>query len=120
MLRSVTMLTMLQLGVLFKRTQNATLNNLSFAAIVLLIADPLSLFDVGFQLSFVAVLSIIFCNQYLWQRFRLPLWEKAPWISSFTWKRRAGMSLGEHLRLNVYPLCKNALQKHTYLILETS
>lgn len=116
LLRSVTMLTMLQLGVLFKRTQNATLNNLSFAAIVLLIADPLSLFDVGFQLSFVAVLSIIFCNQYLWQRFRLPLWEKAPWISSFTWKRRAGMSLGEHLRLNVYPLCKNALQKHTYLI----
>ncbi|MBR1688143.1 MAG: ComEC/Rec2 family competence protein [Prevotella sp.] len=36
-----------------------SVNTLAFAAIALLIANPLTLFDVGFQLSFVAVLSIL-------------------------------------------------------------
>lgn len=115
LLRSVTMLTMVQLGVILRRSQNATLNNLSLAAIVLLIADPLSLFDVGFQLSFMAVLSILLCNQYIWQRFKLPLWENVPWISTYSWKRRSDLSWREHVCLNIYPLCKHALKKHTFL-----
>ena len=36
-----------------------SVNTLAFAAIVLLMLNPLSLFDVGFQMSFMAVLSII-------------------------------------------------------------
>ena len=36
-----------------------SVNTLAFVAIVLLILNPLSLFDVGFQMSFMAVLSIV-------------------------------------------------------------
>ena len=36
-----------------------SVNTLAFAAIVLLMLNPLSLFDVGFQMSFMAVLSIV-------------------------------------------------------------
>ncbi len=39
--------------------QNSALNSISAAAIVILIASPQSLFDVGFQLSFAATLGII-------------------------------------------------------------
>ena len=36
-----------------------SVNTLAFAAMILLIANPLSLFDVGFQMSFLAVFSIL-------------------------------------------------------------
>ena len=36
-----------------------SVNTLAFAAIVLLIVNPLSLFDVGFQMSFMAVFAIL-------------------------------------------------------------
>ena len=36
------------------------LNTLSLAALILLLLNPLNIFDVGFQLSFICVLSIIF------------------------------------------------------------
>jgi len=38
------------------------LNTLSLAAMIILVYNPLNLFDIGFQLSFVCVLSIIFLN----------------------------------------------------------
>ena len=41
------------------------LNTLFLAAMILLIYNPLNLFDIGFQLSFVCVLSIILLNTYL-------------------------------------------------------
>jgi len=41
------------------------LNTLCLAAMIILIYNPLNLFDVGFQLSFVCVLSIILFNIYL-------------------------------------------------------
>jgi len=41
------------------------LNTLCLAAMLILIYNPLNLFDVGFQLSFVCVLSIILFNIYL-------------------------------------------------------
>jgi len=43
------------------------LNTLCLAAMIILIYNPLNLFDVGFQLSFVCVLSIILFNNYLKQ-----------------------------------------------------
>ena len=39
--------------------ERMSLSALSFAAVVMLLVNPLSLFDVGFQLSFVALLSIV-------------------------------------------------------------
>lgn len=56
--RAATMLTICMVVMLLNR-KSATLNTLSLAAIVLLIANPLSLWDVGFQLSFSAVLGIL-------------------------------------------------------------
>jgi len=41
------------------------LNTLFLAAIILLIYNPLNLFDIGFQLSFICVLSIILLSTYL-------------------------------------------------------
>lgn len=75
LIRSAWMLTLLQIGLALQRTQNASLNHLSFAALSILLYSPLALFDVGFQLSFAAVLSIILLGQYLWNRFPLPEWQ---------------------------------------------
>lgn len=41
------------------RRNSISLNSLSIAAIVLLLLNPYSLYDVGFQMSFIAVLSIV-------------------------------------------------------------
>ena len=57
-----------------QRTHGTGLNNWAFAALVLLLISPLSLFDVSFQLSFAAVLSILLCNDYIWNRHPLPDW----------------------------------------------
>jgi len=42
-----------------------TFNTLGFAAFLLLLYNPLNLFDIGFQLSFSAVLAILLINPYL-------------------------------------------------------
>jgi len=52
-------------------------NTLSAAALVLLVMNPLNLFDVGFQLSFISVLSIIL----FYQRFMEVFYKWAPVIN---------------------------------------
>ena len=56
--RAATMLTVYGIVALLGRSA-FSLNTLSLAAIVMLIFNPLALWDVGFQLSFMAVLGII-------------------------------------------------------------
>ena len=56
--RSATMLTVYALLSLGYRDK-MTVNTLAFTAIVMLIVHPLSLYDVGFQMSFMAVLAIL-------------------------------------------------------------
>ena len=58
MVRSAVMLTMLLLFA-GRGLQQASVNVLCLAAIVLLVANPFALHDVGFQLSFASVLSIL-------------------------------------------------------------
>lgn len=58
-IRSVTMFTALAIGVLVNR-KSATINNLFLSAFILLLIHPQYLVDVGFQLSYLAVFSIIF------------------------------------------------------------
>ena len=72
--RAAWMFTLLQAGTCLRRSWGATLNNLCLAAIILLLASPLSLLDVGFQMSFISVLGIVLMGNYLWQRFSLPVW----------------------------------------------
>lgn len=56
--RSAVMLTTYALLALGHRDR-MSLNTLAFAAMILLLVNPLSLFDVGFQMSFLAVASIL-------------------------------------------------------------
>lgn len=58
LLRAAVMYTMLTLFILQGRVSNG-LNSLAVAAFVLLLISPQSLFDIGFQLSFLSVLSIM-------------------------------------------------------------
>lgn len=57
-LRAAVMLSIYSLCVVLQR-QRASVNTLAFAAVVLLVANPLCLWDVGFQMSFMAVLAIL-------------------------------------------------------------
>jgi competence protein ComEC len=43
---------------------------LAFAALIILLINPLSLFNVGFQLSFIAVLSILYLYPRIWPRVK--------------------------------------------------
>ncbi len=56
--RAAILFTLFSLGRCVRR-DGSSLNSLAFAAIAIIIFSPRSLFDVGFQLSFAAVLSII-------------------------------------------------------------
>ncbi len=57
-LRAATMLSFVEFGISLKR-KSSTLNSLALAAFILLVYDPFQLFDVGFQLSFLALLGIL-------------------------------------------------------------
>lgn len=64
--RAACMLTLWIVCIGLRHTHSTGLNNWAVAASVILCCSPLSLLDVGFQLSFTAVLSILLCNDYLW------------------------------------------------------
>lgn len=57
-MRSALMLTIYSLCLVAGRGR-ASLNTLSLAEIILLVTNPLCLWDIGFQMSFIAVLSIV-------------------------------------------------------------
>lgn len=56
--RAVIMMSVLLIGRLLQR-HTSPVNSLCFAALIILVADPASLFTIGFQLSFSAVLAIL-------------------------------------------------------------
>lgn len=68
--RAATMYSLYALVSLLRR-ETMSLNTLAFAAIVMLVANPLTLWDVGFQMSFMAVLGIVL--------FFRPLSQIVPW-----------------------------------------
>ena len=64
LIRSATMCTILSVVSLANRSV-FSLNSLAFAAIILLVVNPLSLWDIGFQLSFASVLAILLVFRWL-------------------------------------------------------
>lgn len=62
--RSATMFSFITIGMALKR-KNSTYNSLIASAIVLLISDPLLILHIGFQLSYMAVLAILFVQPLL-------------------------------------------------------
>lgn len=68
--RSVTMFSILALADMSGR-QSFSLNTLAATAWLMLLCNPAWLFDVGFQLSFVAVTSILLIQQPIYQLFTI-------------------------------------------------
>lgn len=68
--RSVTMFSVLALADMFGR-QSFSLNTLAATAWLMLLCNPAWLFDVGFQLSFVAVTSILLIQQPIYHLFTI-------------------------------------------------
>ena len=64
--RAVTMLSLLLMAQAFQR-QSFTLNTLFATAFFMLLVNPTWLFDIGFQLSFVAVLALLTLQPMLYQ-----------------------------------------------------
>ena len=78
LVRAAVMFSIVQLMGCLRR-DSFSVNNLALAAILLLLASPQSLFDVGFQLSFLSVFSIILFSKsiprpQLLQRFHVVGW----------------------------------------------
>ena len=63
-IRSATMLSLYGLMTLSHR-HTTSLNTLAFAAIIMLVINPLTLWDVGFQMSFLSVASIVMALQWM-------------------------------------------------------
>lgn len=78
-IRAVSMFTAVTLGLFSNRRSNIS-NYLFLSIFILLCAHPLYLFDLGFQLSYVAVLSIIWLSPLL-KRFWKPKYK----IASYFW-----------------------------------
>ena len=68
--RAALMFSLLLLGKLLTR-KGATLNSIAGAAIILLISDPNCLFDVGFQLSFSAIVGIVLLQRPIERLWRI-------------------------------------------------
>lgn len=69
-IRAVLMYSVAALGICLQR-RSPSWNTLGFAAFVMLLARPLYLFDLGFQLSFIAVASILWLLPIFQRYFRL-------------------------------------------------
>jgi len=68
--RAACMFSLFEVGMLSARS-SYPINTLSFAAFVLLVVDPNTVFDVGFQLSFLAVLGIVTCQRPVQQLLQI-------------------------------------------------
>ncbi len=121
LLRAAAMLSLMLVGELLQRSRRSSMNNLSLAAIVLLLADPLALFDVGFQLSFAAVFFIILVQRYVWQRWTLPSWTEQPWtvrkVNNNEEEAQGGKLSPSRIRLVLLPSVVDGLGRRVYNLL---
>ncbi len=77
--RAVTMFSMLAITINLKRPTN-TYNTLTLSLFLLLLVKSMFLFDVGFQLSYLAVFSIVSVDPLLYR-----LWQPKFWIVDKLW-----------------------------------
>ena len=112
LLRAALMFSFMQVAQSLHRLHSLSLNNLALAALLLLIIDPFTLFDVGFQLSFTAVFFIITTNDYLWQRHRLPLWTDD--INRFHTPQKDLYTPIAYFRYITLPSLKYHIKKYSY------
>ncbi|OEK07379.1 competence protein [Flavivirga aquatica] len=77
--RSVTMFSIITIALNLKRPTNIY-NTLAISMFVILLFKPLFLFDVGFQLSYLAVFAIITVDPFLYKK-----WKPKYWITDKLW-----------------------------------
>jgi competence protein ComEC len=94
-LRSVVMATLVAVGRALGR-RISLFNTLAVAALLLLWLDPQYLFDVGFQLSFLAVLSIALLQPRLARR-----WQPEAWLPRQLW---SGITVALAAQTGTFPL----------------
>jgi competence protein ComEC len=78
-MRAAAMFTFISIGNASKRNVHI-INSLSVSAIVLLLIDPLMINNIGFQLSYIAILGIVFINKPI-----ADLWHPANKIVAHVW-----------------------------------
>jgi competence protein ComEC len=81
--RAAIMVILFFLSILFSRERNL-LYTLALAAFLILLFSPPSLFDVSFQLSFLAVLSILYLVPRILRQLKQ---EEIPFVQQALWKR---------------------------------
>ena len=86
-LRSAAMLSLVIVGNAFSRT-NYSYNTLAAAAFLLLIFDPYLLWNIGFELSFLAVLGLIYAYKPIYQLFSVDFGLKKPKKGQSTFRYR--------------------------------
>ncbi|GAB1855426.1 ComEC/Rec2 family competence protein [Flavobacteriaceae bacterium MHTCC 0001] len=77
--RAVTMFSIITLGIHLNRPTNI-FNTLSISILVLLLFKPMFLFDVGFQLSYLAVFAIVILDPLFYR-----LWQPKYWLLDKYW-----------------------------------
>lgn len=87
--RAVVMATVYFLAIVFEREPDAP-TALAVAALFVLLAQPTALWDAGFQLSFLTVLTLALALP-VWEAFWRPRLER--WVSSVRLRRAAGRAL---------------------------
>lgn len=78
--RAVTMFTAVAVGLSLQR-KNSVEFSLIFSMLVLLLLQPMFLFDVGFQLSYLAVFGIVIIQPKLYE-----LWKPKLWVLNKAWQ----------------------------------
>ncbi|WP_299338665.1 ComEC/Rec2 family competence protein [uncultured Psychroserpens sp.] len=78
--RAVTMFSVVAIAINLKRTTNIY-NTLAISVFILLLFKPMFLFDVGFQMSYLAVLSIVSIQPLIYKLWR-PKWR----ITNYFWQ----------------------------------
>lgn len=92
--RSTLMITIYMLTALLRRN-SLSINSLSFALCVIILFNPLALFDIGLQFSFLAVFSILTFSPIIESYLQTRLFHKQTW-----WKWTSGVvavSLAAHI-----------------------
>lgn len=79
-LRSATMFSFVVIGKTFQRNSNF-FNTLSASALLLLLINPLLIFDVGFQLSYTAVAGIVLMQPWLGS-----FYSPNSWLGNYIWE----------------------------------
>lgn len=87
--RSTIMMLSLLLALLLDRWRDLY-DALFLAAFLILVVSPEALFEISFQLSFLAVLAIIYLTPRFWEYFSfLKIWPYQSWVAELpTWKRK--------------------------------